>query len=55
MIWFDEFAFLSYNEITYKAAKPALNKACELAEQNNSPYGILITTTPRLLGFITVM
>lgn len=46
-LWLDEFAFLAYNEVTYKAAKPALNTAIEFAKKNNSPYGILITTTPK--------
>ena len=48
-IWFDEFAFLAYNETTYKASKPALNTAIDFAKKNNSPYGILITTTPNNL------
>lgn len=48
-LWLDEFAFLLYNEVMYKAAKPALNKACELAKKAGLLYGILITTTPNNL------
>ena len=54
-VWFDEFAFLGFNDIIYKAMKPALNKACELAKKCGKNYGLLITTTPRLLGSILVI
>lgn len=46
LVWFDEFAFLSFNEITYKAARPALSTASDFAKSVNKPHGILITTTP---------
>ena len=45
-IWYDELAFIFFNSIIYTAATPAYEKAREIAEKNNSPYGISITTTP---------
>lgn len=45
-IVFDEFAFMKYNDITYKAAIPAFSKASENAKNNGKPYGVVITTTP---------
>lgn len=44
--YYDEFAFLPYNEIVYNAAAPAFSKAAENAKINHVPYGMLITTTP---------
>ena len=44
--YYDEFAFLPYNDIVYTAAAPAFSKASENAEKNGVPYGMLITTTP---------
>lgn len=44
--YYDEFAFLPYNDIVYTAAAPAFSKASENAAANGVPYGILITTTP---------
>lgn len=44
--YYDEFAFLPYNDIVYTAAMPAFSKASENAKSNGSPYGVLITTTP---------
>ena len=55
ILWLDEFAFLNNNEITYKAARPALTKASEAAKQSGQPYGITITTTPRMLGCMIVI
>jgi hypothetical protein len=45
-IYFDEFAFLSRNQLIYEAALPAWSTASENAKKNNVPYGITITTTP---------
>lgn len=45
-ITLDEFAFMKYNDITYKAAIPAFSKASENAKKNSTPYGIVISTTP---------
>ncbi len=44
--FFDEFAFLPYNDIVYAAAAPAFSKAADNARRYNAPYGMLITTTP---------
>lgn len=45
-IWYDELAYIFFNEAIYTAATPAFEKARELAEQNDVPYNITITTTP---------
>lgn len=45
-LWFDEYAFILYNSIIYSAATPAFVSAAQNAKKNNSPYGIIITTTP---------
>lgn len=44
--YYDEFAFMPWNEEVFMAAVPAFSKASENARQNNAPYGMLITTTP---------
>ncbi len=44
--FYDEFAFMPYNEEIYMAAVPAFSTASENAKRNNAPYGLLITTTP---------
>ena len=44
--YYDEFAFLPYNDIVYAAAVPAFSKASETAAKNGAPFGMLITTTP---------
>ena len=46
LLWYDEFAFLPYNDIVYTAAAPAFSRASENAKRNNSPFGMIITTTP---------
>ena len=45
-IWYDELAYIFFNEAIYAAATPAFEKARELAEENGVPYNITITTTP---------
>lgn len=45
-IWYDEIAFIFFNETIYSAATPAYEKAREIAQKHESPYGISITTTP---------
>lgn len=45
-IWYDEMAFIFFNETIYSAATPAYEKATELAIKNGAPYAISITTTP---------
>ena len=44
--YYDEYAFMPYNDIVYKAAIPAFSTASKNAARNGAPYGILITTTP---------
>ena len=44
--YYDEFAFMLYNQYAYTAAIPAYSTASENAKSNHAPYGILITTTP---------
>lgn len=44
--WYDELAFIFFNQSIYTAATPAFEKARENAIKNQSPYGISITTTP---------
>ena len=50
LIWFDEFAFLPYNDIIYMNGMPAFKTASMFAKQNGSPFGVLLTTTP---GFMS--
>jgi hypothetical protein len=50
MIWYDEYAFLPYNDTIYMNAAPAYKTAAMNAKKNGAPFGILITTTP---GFMT--
>lgn len=45
-IWYDELAFIFFNEAIYGAATPAYEKAREAAERNGIPFAISITTTP---------
>ena len=44
--YYDEFAFMPWNEEVFMAAVPAFSKASENAKMNHAPYGMLITTTP---------
>lgn len=44
--WFDEYAFIPYNDIIYLAMVPAFKTASQNAKNNHAPYGITITTTP---------
>ena len=46
MQWYDEYAFILFNDIIYAAATPAFVTASGNAKNNGAPYGILITTTP---------
>ena len=45
-IWYDEMAFIFFNEAIYTAATPAYEKASEVAMEHGIPYAISITTTP---------
>ena len=46
ILYFDEFAFMPYNDTVYAAAMPAYSKAADNAKSFNSPYGVCVTTTP---------
>lgn len=46
ILWYDEYAFILYNDIIYAAAAPAFSTAARNAKEHHAPYGILITTTP---------
>jgi len=43
---FDEFAFLKYNDLIYKACQPAFKRASENAKKKGMPYGMVLLTTP---------
>lgn len=45
-IWYDEYAFIPYNDTVYQASTPAFNTASLTAQKNHKPFGIIITTTP---------
>ena len=44
--WYDEFAFLKYNDIIFASATPANSQASLEARRNGKPYHICISTTP---------
>lgn len=44
--WYDELAFMRYNEIVFAAATPANNTASDEAKKRNRPYFLAISTTP---------
>ena len=46
LIWFDEYAFIPYNEEVYLNGVPAYKTAAMNAKRNGKAYGLLITTTP---------
>lgn len=46
LIYFDEFAFMPWNEEVLMAAAPAYSRASENAARVGAPHGMLITTTP---------
>jgi len=46
LLYFDEFAFLPYNDVVYAAAAPAFSTASQNAKKNGAPHNITITTTP---------
>lgn len=49
IIYIDEYGFIQYNSIIYTNMVPAFNTASKNAARNNSPYGMLVTTTPGML------
>jgi len=44
--WFDEYAFLGYNDIIFKSASPAASQASREAEANGKPHAQIFTSTP---------
>ena len=44
--WYDEFAFLKYNDIIFASATPANSQAMMEAKNNKKPYSRLFTSTP---------
>lgn len=46
LMWFDEFAFLKFNNEIYESATFALSAAAERARAQGKPFFKLITTTP---------
>lgn len=44
--YYDEYAFMPWNDTVFKAAVPSFSTASKNAARNRAPYGILITTTP---------
>lgn len=54
MIWFDEYAFIPFNDTIYINSAPAYKTARDIAKQNNASYGILITTTPKQTWAFTI-
>lgn len=49
LAYYDEFAFLKFNQTIYEAALPAWKTAAQNAKNSGVPYGITITTTPNNL------
>jgi len=45
-IWWDELAYVFFNETIYAASTPAYEKAAEIAIKNDAPHAISFTTTP---------
>lgn len=50
LIYEDEFAFQAYNKTIFNTLIPAWNTAAEIANKNDAPFGIRITTTPNSLA-----
>lgn len=44
--YYDEYAFMPWNEEVLMAAAPAFSRASQTAKKNGVPYGMLITSTP---------
>lgn len=50
IMYYDEYAFLPYNDVIYMNAAPAFKTAAMQAKQNGAPYGIILTSTPGFLS-----
>ena len=48
LFWLDEWAFIKHNQIMFEAMRPANSTASRIAKENGTPYGLLITTTPKI-------
>lgn len=48
ILYIDEGAHIRHMKVAYAAAQPTLSRAREQAIKHNYPYGILITSTPKL-------
>lgn len=46
IVWWDEFAYIDYNDVIYKSASPAQSRAEEEARKMGKPTFKSITTTP---------
>jgi len=49
LIYYDEFAFIKFNDVIVKASAPAVKTASEIAKETGVPYGKCITSTPSSL------
>jgi hypothetical protein len=47
IVWYDEYAFLKFNDTFYASAAPAQSQASIEAERNGRPFFTCITTTPK--------
>lgn len=45
-LWYDEFAFLKYNDVVSRSAAPAQSKVASIAKANGKPFCKIISTTP---------
>lgn len=49
-IFFDEHAFIQYNDILYDTIRPAFETAANISKLSGNPHGIIITTTAGILN-----
>lgn len=49
-IYFDNWAFVNYNNIIYSSLKPIFTEHSTIAKKNGNPYGIIIATTTSKLN-----
>lgn len=49
-VWVDEFAFYKYNKTMFGSLVPANSTASRIAKENHTPFGMLLTTTPKIVG-----
>jgi hypothetical protein len=46
ILWFDEYGFIKYNDIMFKAAAPAFSTVADIAKSKGKPYCKILSTTP---------